>query len=370
MLPAARAYAALQQQAIYPQPTMTERPASQPFNPADTAPANGGQPTPASAPAIDTPAADPSDTPATDPASQPLTGRAVGLMLGSVLTFSLMAITIRLASADVHPFQIAFFRNVFGVIFILPLLFHAGGLRILRTNSFGLYLLRCVVGLCAMLCGFWALVHLPLAQAIALSYTTPLFVTILAVLVLGEVVRARRWSAIGIGFVGVLVIVRPTADGLQLAALVALAAAALAASTAISIKFLSRTESPDAIVIWMVVLMTPLSLLPALPVWQTPAGIAWLWLALTGAFGTLGHMWMTRAFKLADVSALQPLHFLQLPLVAGMAWLLFAERVDIWTAAGAGIIFSSTLYIAHREARLHRRKVTDPEIGSETLSGN
>ncbi|MCK9487864.1 MAG: DMT family transporter [Xanthomonadales bacterium] len=291
-------------------------------------------------------------------------------MLGSVLTFSLMAITIRLASAEVHPFQIAFFRNVFGLLFILPVLFHAGGFRILRTTSFGLYVVRCVVGLGAMLCGFWALVNLPLAQAIALSYTTPLFVTILAVLVLGEVVRARRWSAIALGFIGVLVIVRPTADGLNFAAMIALIAAALAASTAISVKFLSRTESPDAIVIWMVLIMTPLSLLPALPVWQMPGGVSWLWLALTGAFGTIGHMCMTRAFRLADVSALQPLNFLQLPLVAGLAWLLFAERVDAWTAVGAGIIFSSTLYIAHREARLRRRKVTDPQIGSETLSGN
>ena len=298
--------------------------------------------------------------------SQPLTGRGVALMLGSVLCFALMAISIRLASEQLHAFQIAFFRNLFGLLFTVPLIWRAG-FSLLRTNRLRLYFLRCLTGLSAMLTGFWALVHLPLAQAVALSYTTPLFVTILAVLLLGEVVRARRWSAVAIGFVGVMVILRPGVDGLQLAALVAIASSALSASSAISIKFLSRTEPANAIVIWMVLIMTPMSLLPALPVWQAPQGAIWLWVILTGGLGTLGHLCMTRAYKLADVSALQPLNFLQLPIVAFVAWLLFAEHVDAWTVVGASIIFASTAYIARREARLHRAKVIDPEIGAESM---
>ncbi len=297
---------------------------------------------------------------------QPLTGRGVALMLGSVLCFALMAISIRMASAQLHPFQIAFFRNLFGLLFTLPLVWHAGP-SLLRTDKLRLYVLRCLTGLAAMLTGFWALVHLPLAQAVALSYTTPLFVTILAVVVLGEVVRARRWTAVVIGFIGVLVILRPGVDGLQFGALVAIASSALAASSAISIKFLSRTEPADAIVIWMVLIMTPMSLLPALPVWRAPDPSAWLWVVVTGGLGTLGHLCMTRAYQTADVSALQPLNFLQLPIVAFIAWLLFAERVDSWTVAGAGIIFASTAYIARREARLHRARVTDPEIGAESM---
>lgn len=299
---------------------------------------------------------------------QPLTGRGVALMLGSVLSFGAMAITIRYASQQLHPFQIAFFRNLFGLLFTAPLVWHAG-LVLLRTRNLRLYLVRCLVGLGAMLTGFWALVHLPLAQAIALSYTTPLFVTILAVLVLGEVVRARRWTAVAMGFVGVLVILRPSVDGLQMPALVALTSSLLAASAAVSIKFLSRTEHPDAIVVWMVLIMTPLSLIPALPVWQAPAGAGiWLWVILTGGLGTLGHVCLTRAFRLSDVSALQPLNFLQLPIVAAVAWLLFDEDVDTWTAVGATIIFASTIYIARREAALRRRKVTDPDIGSESMA--
>lgn len=299
--------------------------------------------------------------------SQPLTGRGVAFMLGSVVSFALMAVTIRLASEQLHAFQITFFRNLFGLAFTLPLIWRAGGLRLLRTNRLKLYLLRCITGLCAMLTGFWALVHLPLAQAVALSYTTPLFVTILAVLVLGEVVRARRWTAVAIGFIGVVIILRPSADGLQFAALIALASSALSASSAISIKFLSRTEPPDAIVIWMVLIMTPMSLFPALPVWQWPDPGIWALAVAIGGFGTLGHMCLTRAFRLADVSALQPLNFLQLPIVVLLAWLLFAETIDLWTAVGAGIIFASTIYIARREARLNRAQVIDPEIGSESM---
>jgi drug/metabolite transporter (DMT)-like permease len=299
--------------------------------------------------------------------SQPLTGRGVALMLGSVVCFALMAVTIRLASEQLHAFQIAFFRNLFGLVFTLPLFWRAG-FGLLRTDRFRLYLLRCCTGLAAMLTGFWALVHLPLAQAVALSYTTPLFVTILAVLVLGEVVRARRWTAVAIGFLGVIVIVKPDVSGLQFAALVALASSALSASSAISIKYLSRTEPPNAIVIWMVLIMTPLSLVPALPVWQWPTHETWVWAVMTGGLGTAGHICLTRAFRLSDVSALQPLNFLQLPIVAFIAWMLFAEAIDIWTAVGAGIIFSSTIYIARREALLHRAKVTDPEIGSESMT--
>ena len=125
---------------------------------------------------------------------QPAIVRAVGLMVVSTLMFGLMAVVIRLASRQLHPFEIAFFRNFFGLMFALPLLARHG-LGIFRTTKLSLYFMRCVLGIIAMLSGFWAIVNLPLAQAISLSYSTPLFVTIGAVLVLGEIVRARRWTA-------------------------------------------------------------------------------------------------------------------------------------------------------------------------------
>ncbi|HET9484006.1 MAG TPA: DMT family transporter [Xanthomonadales bacterium] len=291
--------------------------------------------------------------------------RAVALMVLSAVLFGFMAITIRYAARQLHPFEIAFFRNLFGFVFALPLLFRHG-FSILKTAKLPLYFMRCVIGIVSMLAGFWAIVNLPLAQAVALSYSTPLFVTIGAVLVLGEVVRARRWTAVALGFLGVLVIVRPWGHDFTAGALVALLAAAMSAAVAISIKFLSRTEKPDAIVLYTTMIWVPLSFLPALFVWEWPNLFSWFWVVMAGMFGTLAHMCWTRALKLGDASALTPIHFLQLPIVAVLAYLLFGEGIDRWTVLGALIIFGSNLYIARREARIARRAVTDPEISAES----
>ncbi len=284
--------------------------------------------------------------------------RAALLMLGSTLFFALMAVAIRLASQSLHTFEIAFFRNFFGVIAALPLLVrHGPGL--LRTTQLPRYVIRCVIGVGSMFCGFWAIGHLPLAQAVTLSYSTPLFVTILAVWWLGEQVRARRWAAVVVGFVGVLVLVRPGTASFTAGSLVAVAAAVLSAIVSIQIKQLSRTAPADRIVLWTTMLWVPLSLGPALFVWEWPQGITWLWVAAAGALGTSGHMLWTRAIKLGDVSALTPISFMQLPVVALFGWLLFDETLDAWTLAGAGIIFGANAYIAHREAVLSRRAASE-----------
>ncbi|MEY3373135.1 MAG: hypothetical protein RLZZ537_1603 [Pseudomonadota bacterium] len=294
------------------------------------------------------------------------TARAVLLMLFSTVLFGLMAVVIRLASETQHPFEIAFFRNLFGLLFTLPLLFkHGPGL--LKTSKLPLYLLRCAIGTVGMLAGFWAIVHLPLAQAVAISYSTPLFVTIGAVWVLGETVRARRWAAVLIGFIGVIILLRPDADTFTGASLVALLAAVMSASVAISIKFLTRTESPDAIVVFTTALWVPMSMVPALLFWQTPSGITWLWLVLAGLFGTVAHMCWTRALQLGDASILTPISFMQVLVVGVFGWWLFDESVDHYTLIGALIIFGSNLYLAHREITRAKPAVTDPEIFSDTL---
>jgi drug/metabolite transporter (DMT)-like permease len=289
--------------------------------------------------------------------------QAVAWMAVSTVFFGLMAVWIRLASKQLHPFEIAFFRNLFGLVFALPLLVKHGP-SLLRTDKLRFYVLRCLIGICSMLAGFWAIVNLPLAQAVALSYATPLFVTIGAVLVLGEVVRARRWTAVLIGFIGVLVILRPGTDFNQ-GAWIALLSAALSGSVAISIKVLSRTEKPDAIVLFTTLIWVPMSLLPALFVWQWPQGITWLWIVLAGMFGTLGHLCWTRALRMADASFLTPISFLQMPLVVAAGYWLFAEPMDAWVIAGSLIILAANAYIAHREAQLARRTVSDPQVASE-----
>ncbi|MFD0726287.1 DMT family transporter [Lysobacter brunescens] len=283
--------------------------------------------------------------------------RAALLMFCSTVFFGLMVIAIRLASETLHTFEIAFFRNFFGLIAALPLLLRHGP-DLLKTTQLPRYGVRCLIGVVSMMAGFWAIGHLPLAQAVALSYSTPIFVTIAAVLFLHEQVRARRWIAVGLGFVGVLIIVRPGSASFSAGTLVALVAAVLSGVVSIQIKQLSQVDPADRIVFLTTLIWVPMSLLPALTVWEWPQGITWLWVIAAGAMGTAGHMLWTRALKLGDVSALTPISFTQLPIVAIAGWLLFQEPVDRWTAIGALVIFSANAYIAHREARLARQAAT------------
>lgn len=297
-----------------------------------------------------------SPAPVSDAYAPPLPLRAALLMLASATLFAMMAVVVRLASAELHPFEIAFFRSLFGAMFAAPLLL-VHGTSLLRTPKLGFYLLRCAIGVGAMMAGFWSIVNLPMAQAIALSYASPMFVTVGAVLFLGELVRMRRWSAVIIGFIGVLVIVRPGGASFTPASLVALSAAAMSGAVTISIKFLSRSEPPDRIVLLTTWLWVPLTLPGALFVWQMPSSPdIWLWLVLSGALGTSGHYCWTRALRMADASLLAPLSYMQLPVVAIMAWLLFAETIDHYTVAGAMIIIGASIYIARREAVLARRR--------------
>src|SRR5690606_7381366 len=174
----------------------------------------------------------------------------------------------------------------------------------------------------------------------------------------GERVRARRWAAVVLGFIGVLLIVRPGTTGFSTGTLVAVMAALLSAIVAIQIKQLSATEPADRIVIWTTLLWVPMSLVPALGVWTWPQGTAWLWVVAAGMFGTGGHMLWTRALKLGEVSALTPIGFMQLPIVVVFGWLLFDEAIDAWSLAGALVILAANAYIAHREAVLARRAAT------------
>jgi drug/metabolite transporter (DMT)-like permease len=287
--------------------------------------------------------------------------RAALQMFCSTMFFGLMVIAIRLASETLHTFEIAFFRNFFGLVAALPLLLRHGP-DLLKTTQLPRYGVRCLIGVVSMMAGFWAIGHLPLAQAVALSYSTPIFVTIAAVVFLHEQVRARRWIAVGLGFVGVLIIVRPGSANFSAGTLVALVAAVLSGIVSIQIKQLSQVDPADRIVFLTTLIWVPMSLLPALTVWEWPQGITWLWVVSAGAMGTAGHMLWTRALKLGDVSALTPISFTQLPIVALAGWLLFQEPVDRWTAIGATVIFVANAYIAHREAQLARRAATHAPV--------
>jgi drug/metabolite transporter (DMT)-like permease len=279
--------------------------------------------------------------------------RAAALAAAAMFFFAMMSVLIRQATLELHTFEVVFFRNSFALLIMLPWLTRHG-IGALRTERLGLYLLRAGIGIVGMTASFWALTLIPLAQATALSFTAPLFATAGAALVLGELVRIRRWSAVIVGFVGTLVVIRPGLESLSPGALLSLAGALHIAVSTLIVKSLTRTERAETVVVYMVLLQSPLALLPALFVWQMPSAAGFLWLFLLAATGTLGHICFTRAYALAEVTQLQPLEFIRLPLVALFGFLFFAQVPTLWTWVGGAIIFAATAYITHREARLAR----------------
>jgi len=282
-----------------------------------------------------------------------MTGSLAGglWMVGFTVTFAVLMAMVRHVSAEIHPFETAFFRNFFGLVVMLPWFARVGpgGLRTRRLGAHGFRALSGVIAMCAL---FMAISLMPLAEVTALTFTSPLFATAGAALVLGETVQARRWTATLIGFAGTLIILRPGAETLTPAALLVLLAAAFIATSMLSIKSLSATESPNVIVVYMGLLMTPMSLVPALFVWTWPTLEAWAWLAAIGAVATLGQLAVARAFAAADASAVMPFDFFRLMFTAALGFTLFGEGLDVWTWVGAGVILASSVYIARREARL------------------
>jgi drug/metabolite transporter (DMT)-like permease len=272
-------------------------------------------------------------------------------MCAAATCFALMITLVRHLTDDLHPLQVVFFRTAFGLLAMLPWLLRQG-LGVLRTGRFRLHLLRALIGIFAMVGWFTTLSLMPLAEATALSFTAPIFTSVLAVLILGEVMRLRRWTATLIGFLGALLIVRPGFAAIDPVALLAIGTAAVWATSTVLIKVMARTESAGAITTYMALLTTPMTLLAALFVWQAPSweqlGIA----ALLGATGSIGHICMSRALAAADASLVAPLDYLRLPIVALIAFLAFGEVPNAWVWLGAAVIAASSIYIAQREARL------------------
>jgi drug/metabolite transporter (DMT)-like permease len=266
----------------------------------------------------------------------------------------MMNVLIRVAARDMHPFEVAFFRCLFGLAFMLPWIVK-GGASLRHSPKIGYYLLRAAIGAVSMVTWFYAITIVPLATATAVNFTAPLFATLGAALILHEDVRLRRWSAVAIGFVGVLVIMRPGATALDLNLLLLIVSAATSAMNNITVKFLARSEPPHRIVAFFMIYLTPLALVPALFVWSWPGPWTFLALIALGGIGTLAHISLAEALAQADASVCAPFDFAKLPLAALLGFLWFGEVTDRWTWIGAAIIAGSSIYVVHRESRLARR---------------
>ena len=276
-------------------------------------------------------------------------------MLVSAAALAGLTGVVRHMSAGLPPFEIAFFRSFFGLLILAPWLMRSG-LGVLRTKRLGLYTMRCALGAATMLMWFTAISMVPLADAVALGFTSPLFVILGAALFLGEVVRGRRLGATLCGFAGAFIILRPGGGVLDPGAVLVLLSAVTLAGANLSVKELSRTEPVQAIVTYMVIFMVPLTFIPALLVWQTPTPAQLAELIGLAAVATLGNYAMTRAVAVADASAVMPYDYARLPFVALIGFFVFGETSDAATWIGAGVIAVASLYLAHHESKAEQRR--------------
>ena len=287
--------------------------------------------------------------------------RGVLFMFIATICFSLMHALIRHMSGELHPFELAFFRNLFGLLVVLPW-FVRYGLRPLKTKRLSLHAIRAGINVMAMLMFFYALSVTPLADVAALSFTAPIFATVLAVLILGEIVGLRRWAAILFGFCGTLVLLRPGFEIVTYGQILVVVSASFWACALIVIKILARTESSVTIITYLILLMAPLSAIPAAMVWSTPSVEQLGVMALMGILGTFGQLLMTQALKEGDTNVIMPLDFLKMIWAVLLGFFIFGEIPEIFTWVGGAMIFSSITYIAYREHKV--RKVGPAEAVS------
>lgn len=285
-------------------------------------------------------------------------------MLGATALFTIMSALIKGLSENIHFVETMFFRSAFALPVMFVIAARGRNWGLLRTRRFPAHIVRAFTGTMAQGCSFYALTVLPLAEQTALTYTTPLFVTLLSIPFLGEKVGIHRWSAVLLGFAGIMVIA--LGDGAfqgsgpnQVVAIgmaVAVAQGVWSAATTLLVRSLSATESSATIVLWQSLLMTAFTLV-ALPFfWTTPTFFELFLLVLVGLIGGVAQIMLTEAYASAQVSALGPYSYTSILWSVAIGWVVFSDAPGWSTLGGAALIVASGLYILHREIRRARQR--------------
>ena len=281
---------------------------------------------------------------------------AILLILISIFAGSTMGVLIKLAQNDVSIYIAAFFRFLIGFIFIFPYILKTK-FKVFKTSNILLHLIRSLLNYPAMLLTFSALMLVPYEKISALNFLVPFFVTILAVLFLKENIRIYRISALVIGFIGMLIILRPGIIEISLGIQMVLVATFFWSVIIILTKQLTNKDSPITILTYMYTLMTLLTLITAVIFWETPTTSSIIYLSLAAFVGTISHISINQAFKLVDVSMTQPFSFISLIVASMYGYFLFDESPDIYTWLGAIIIFVGIIIITFRELKLDKELV-------------
>ena len=262
---------------------------------------------------------------------------AAGLLMGSSLLFALAGAAVKVASASVPNTMVVFLRSLFGLLFLLPFLV-PGGVAALVTPYPRQQVTRALAGLVAMYCFFYAIAHLPLAEAMMLNYASPLFIPFIAGAWLGEPITRRTGWAVATGFVGIGLILKPGVGFFSPAAVVGVASGVMTATAMVSIRGLARFEPTTRIVFYFGAVCSSASLVPALIDWQTPSPSAWGLLGLVGALTTSGQLLLTRAYSLAPAARIGPFTYSTVVFAAILGWALWGEVPDLLSLGGAMLV--------------------------------
>jgi drug/metabolite transporter (DMT)-like permease len=276
----------------------------------------------------------------TNTASKPM----AALWMAGWLSLNLvMAVAGREALRELNVFELMTVRSLIGFLLLSPLIYRAGGLAALRTSRLRDHAARNLIHYVSQLGWFFALTLIPIGQVVAIEFTMPIWTAILAAGFLGERITAWKSAAIVLGLVGVIIIVRPATEQVDPGQLIALGAAIGFGISIVLVKSLTRTESPLAVIFWMLVVQSTASLLPTLYLWAWPSAHGWGWMIVIGVCGTFSHYCLANAIRYADATVVVPMDFLRVPLTATAGWLLYAERLDIFTGLGAALILGGNL---------------------------
>jgi drug/metabolite transporter (DMT)-like permease len=293
----------------------------------------------------------------------------IGLMVLATFGFSVMSGLVKAVSPPIPTVQVLFFRAAFAMVPLMLVIMLTGGPRQLRTMQPQGHVVRSLAGLIGSFCYFYAYGHMPLADVVAISFSMPLFATALAVPLLGETVRIRRWTAILVGFAGVLVMVRPGGSTFTPVALIMVAGAALYAVASIAIRKMSATETSASIVFYFT-LTSMVASAVALPwVWVTPSGKELAFLVMVGLIGGVAQICMTRAFGAAALAIIAPFEYASLLWSVGIGWMFWGEVPDWAVGVGAMLVVGSGLYILHRETVLRRDPTAQYDPAAKSQRG-
>ena len=264
-------------------------------------------------------------------------------MAGWLALMLILTVAGRETTRELNVFQIMEVRSMLGLCMLYPLIRMSGGFATMRTARPLQHISRSLIHYGAQLGWFFALTLIPIGQVVSIEFTMPIWTAILAAAFLGERMTVWKIAAIVLGIVGVIVIVRPSTGEINPGQLIALAAAVGFGISIAMVKSLTRTENTLAIIFWMLVVQSVAGFFPSIYVWVWPSAWAWGWIVVIAVCGTFSHYCMARAMLYADATVVIPMDFLRVPLSAAAGWLIYSERLDMFTVLGAALILTGNL---------------------------